>query len=261
MTPFFLKLARRPIKRFINGMGSAIAFLTVIPMPARWVDPLRTPGRGLAWFPLVGVLIGGLMVTCAIWLSDKNAFIAAVWTLCLSVGITGALHLDGLADTADAWGGGRGSRERALEIMRDPRCGAFGVTAVVMACLLNVAALTYLIEHEQWWPIFLAPVAARGALLPMLAFTPYVRAQGIGSEFAAHAPPRVIGGVISLLATMTIALAGWMGFYVVAATLAGVLILRAVFKRWLGGITGDTLGATVIVIETVVLMVGVLVPV
>ena len=261
MTPSTLKPLPRLIKRLISGTCTAVAFLTVFPMPERWVDPSRALGQGLVFFPLVGMLIGALMVASAIWLSDKSALLAAVWTLCLSVGITGALHMDGLADTADAWGGSRGSRERALEIMRDPRCGAFGVTAVVMACLLNVAALTYLIEHRHWWPIFLAPVAARCALLPMFAFTPYVRAQGIGSGFAAHAPPRLIMGVILFLATITMALAGWMGFYVVAATLAGVLILRAVFKRWLGGITGDTLGATVIVLETVVLMVGVLVPV
>lgn len=261
MTPSYLKQSPPLIKRFFNGTCSAFAFLTVIPIPARWVDSSRAPGHALIFFPLVGLVIGALMVASAIWLSDKSALLAAVWTLCISIGVTGALHMDGLADTADAWGGSRGSRERALDIMRDPRCGAFGVTAVVMVCLLNVAALTYLIEHRHWWPIFLAPVAARCALLPMLAFTPYVRAQGIGSDFAAQAPPRLVTRVMWLMATIAVAVAGWIGFYAVAATLAGVWILRAFFKRWLGGITGDTLGATVIVLETVVLMVGVVVPV
>ena len=125
----------------MRGLLAAIAFLTRLPVPARvWAEASRPPVQ-LPWYPVVGLLIGALLSGLACLLSREPPLLTAALLLLAWTGITGGLHLDGLADSADAWVGGLGDRARTLEIMKDPRSGPMGVTAIVVVLLLKFAAL------------------------------------------------------------------------------------------------------------------------
>src|SRR5688572_12770064 len=124
------------LRRWLPAPQLAIGFLTVITVPGAGFDDPRTAGRSLRWFPLVGLLVGGVLA--AVDRLAASAFsqdVSVVLVLTTSAALTGALHLDGLADTADGVFGGR-TPERRLEIMRDSRIGSYGVVAVVLALLL-----------------------------------------------------------------------------------------------------------------------------
>jgi adenosylcobinamide-GDP ribazoletransferase len=235
----------------------AIGFLTRIPVPLRAFDDQRAQAASLAWYPLVGLLLGALLAALAWCLRDTPPLLSAALVLVTWVALTGALHLDGLADSADAWIGGIGgdrneSRERTLTIMKDPRCGPAGVVALVLVLLLKFAALASLpASHIALLP--LAPLLARTALTLAFVSTPYVRAGGLGAALVKA--PRA-GCVVAVLAGAVLCAAGqWRGALALAtATLAFIAWRRACMNR-IGGITGDTAGALAESIEAAVLVV------
>lgn len=233
------------------GLLAAIGFLTRVPVPARaFADP-RAQARSLAWYPAVGLLLGGLLCALAWGLQALPPLLGATLLVAAWVLLTGALHLDGLADSADAWVGGLGDRARTLAIMKDPACGPAGVVALVLVLLLKVAALASLFG-APWSALLLAPLLARMALTAAFATTPYVRAGGIGSGLVDA--PRV-GCAVGLLLGAAAAMAcGWRG--VLALAVAGLVFAgwRHACLRRLGGITGDTAGALAECVETAVLV-------
>lgn len=233
----------------MRGLFAAIGFLTRIPLPARAFDAASTPSAQLAWYPVVGLLIGGLLWGLAWLLSAAPPMLAAALLLLAWVALTGALHLDGLADSADAWVGGLGDRERTLAIMKDPRSGPIGVTAIVLVLLLKFAALASVPQPSPM--LWLAPVLARGLLPAAFATTPYVRSGGLGSGLAGES--RRACGLALLIATVIALPGGWLG-------LRAMLVAALVFAGWrwrgmrrLGGMTGDTCGALVELAEAAVL--------
>ena len=172
----------------MRGLLVAIGFLTRIPVPSRVFDDAPSRARSLAWYPLVGALIGAALCVMAWALPETRPLRAAALVLGAGVLIPGALHLDGLADSADAWIGGMGGtwderRVRTLEIMKDPRCGPAGVTALVLVVLLKFAALAS-VGGGAWTWLWLAPLLARMAATAAFLTTPYVRSGGLGSEIA-----------------------------------------------------------------------------
>ena len=236
----------------------AIGFLTRLPVPALRSVDAALQARSLPWYPLVGALVGGLLCAAAWGLARVGAPapMAAALLLALWVAITGALHLDGLADSADAWLGGHGAtpaqaRERTLAIMRDPRCGPAAVVALVLALLLKFAALASL-PQPAWWPLLLAPTLARAAVVPAFASMPYVRRAGIGSGLAA-APKAWSLAAVALVVAACIASGPAGGIALVAAALVFLGWRRACRAR-LGGMTGDTCGALVELVEVAVLV-------
>lgn len=235
----------------MRGLLVAIGFLTRIPVPVRVFDNARAQATSLAWYPAVGVLLGALLGALAWALHSLPPLIAASIMLLVWVALTGALHLDGLADSADAWVGGLGDRERTLTIMKDPRCGPAGVVALVLVLLLKFAALSSL--HAADWPLLLlAPLLARMALTAAFVSTPYVRSGGLGAALVAA--PRA-GCIAALL--LGIALCGAFGgrgaIAIAAAAVVFALWRRACMRR-LKGITGDTAGALVEMTEAAVLV-------
>jgi adenosylcobinamide-GDP ribazoletransferase len=213
----------------------------------------------LLWYPAVGLLLGLLLWGAAVVLSGVAIPLAASIVVVLWVLSTGALHLDGLADTVDAWAGGRGERERTLAIMKDPYSGPVGIAAVVCLLLLKFGALSALlhVRGSGVWgqmqfacALVLPPTLARGAVPLLFAQTPYVRMQGIGADLAqnqSHAGAWVIAAVTGLAA---IAFGRWYGLLATAVTALAYLIMRRAFIRRLGGMTGDCAGTLVEVIET-----------
>jgi adenosylcobinamide-GDP ribazoletransferase len=231
----------------------ALTFLTRIPL-GRWVDvEADDVGRGAWLFPLVGAVMGGVAglvadVT-ANWLPSLAAGALAVAAAAV---LTGALHLDALADTADALGGR--SREHALEIMRDYALGAFGVTGLVLVCLLDAALLGALAETNDAALVGLAAGAAgRAAMLPLAFALPYARPGGGQGRLLGGIGPVTLGLGIGL--TLALALpAGAAGLWGAGAAGLAALALGLVARSKFGGVTGDVLGATAKLAETAALL-------
>jgi adenosylcobinamide-GDP ribazoletransferase len=231
----------------------ALQFLSSLPLQLPGMPTPEEQGRSLLCYPLVGLLFGVVLLAGAWLLKGTSPVLAAALLLSIWVAMSGALHLDGLADSADAWLGGLGDRERTLEIMKDPRSGPMAVVVLVLLLLLKFAALLALLQGGQWLALLLAPVLGRASLLGLFLTTPYVRAGGLGAAMAAHLP-RDAGWRVLLLSAALCLLAGWDGLLAVAATAAVCLLLRRQLLRRLGGTTGDTAGALLELTECAVLL-------
>ena len=151
----------------LRGALVAFRYLTVLPLPrSRVVGDL---GRAAGWFPVVGLGLGVCLALASLAVDRVvPPGVGAMLLVALWVGLTGGLHLDGLADTCDGLGGGW-SRERTLTIMRDARSGPYGVTAIVLLLGLKAAALASLPEGLAWRALVLAPVLARAGPLLLVA--------------------------------------------------------------------------------------------
>lgn len=234
---------------------AAIGFLTRIPVPARVFADADAQRRALIWYPLAGAVIGALLCALAWALQTRPPLLSAALLLIAWTALTGALHLDGLADMADAWVGGmradaRHSRERTLEIMRDPRSGPLAVVAVVLALLLKFAALASL-PAPAWAGLLLAPLLARAALTLAFLTTPYVRSGGLGQALVAA--PRAACAAALAASAAACALAGWRGALALATALLVFALWRRACLRRLQGMTGDTCGALTELTEAAVL--------
>lgn len=229
----------------------ALGFLTRLPVPSRAFEDAHAQSRSLACYPLVGAILGGLLVGLAGLLHEAPPLLVAALVLTCWVASTGALHLDGLADSADAWVGGLGDRERTLTIMKDPRSGPMAVTAVVLLLLLKFAALASL-PRTAWGGLLLAPLLGRTALTLAFLITPYARAQGLGTGLLA-APRALSAGAVLLAAGAAVAFAQAGLVALVAAGAVFLLWRRACMQR-LGGFTGDTAGALAECVEAAVLI-------
>ncbi len=221
----------------------ALSFLTTLPVGARPGDP----ARALRWFPLVGGVIG--MVLVAVDALARPVFplpLRSVIVLAASWLLTGGLHLDGLADTFDGLAAG-GDRKRALTVMRDSRIGSAGATALVLTLLLKLGALLELEGGVRSMALLMGPVIGRQAMVIMLSVHPYAREDGLAGGFFGHGKGELIW---SLLLTAGLSLAAWyvwgggVGLLVGATVaLSGAWLLGRHIARRIGGMTGDTLGA------------------
>lgn len=234
---------------------AAIGFLTRVPVPPRVFDGADTAAQ-LAWYPIVGWLIGAVLWGFGWVLSSAPPLLASALLLLAWVALTGALHLDGLADSADAWVGGLGDRERTLAIMKDPRSGPMGVVAVVLVLLLKFAALASL--PHPGVALWLAPLLGRAVLTAAFVHTPYVRSGGLGSALVTA--PRLASVAGIMLALVLCLFAGWPGFRALLAATLVFALWRLACMRRLGGMTGDTCGALAELVEAAVLVVLALLP-
>jgi len=166
----------------------ALQFLTRLPVSLPGMPTPEQVGRSLLWYPLVGLLLGLLLWGAHLLLGQASAVLQAAIILALWVGLSGGLHLDGLADTADAWVGGFADRERTLAIMKDPRSGPIAVVVLVLLLLLKFAALFTLLQAGQGIYLLLLPWLGRSLLPLLLATTPYVRVGGLGQALVDHLP-------------------------------------------------------------------------
>ena len=221
----------------------AIQFLTRLPVPGQLATTQEELGRAAVFFPLVGTIVGGGAAAVFI-LTNRVAPLSAAVLLALGFAtfLTNAFHEDGLADTFDGLGGGW-TRDRALEIMRDSRIGTYGSVALIFLILGKYTFLTALDSRQIWRWLIVAHTASRWTVLPLCMWLPYARAEGQGKLVAKQIgfPALLIGGVIFLLILL---LLPWrLAIITFAVTAAVVLFSGLYFKRRLGGITGDCLGA------------------
>jgi adenosylcobinamide-GDP ribazoletransferase len=233
-----------------NAFAIAVQFLTRWPVHCEWSP--RAAGLSLLFYPLVGLLIGGVLWLLSLLLVGgdllASALLVSAWVL-----MTGALHLDGLADSADAWVGGYGDRERTLAIMKDPYAGPVGVTALILVLGLKWSAVAGLLAEGDLLGLVLAPVLARTAVLALFYSTPYAREQGLGAALAQHLPRREAARVLLAVGALTVLAGGRDGIWLLLAAFVALVLLRAMMMRRLGGTTGDTAGATIELVEVAVL--------
>ena len=239
----------------------ALQFLTRFPVRIEPPASGAELGRSLWWYPVVGALLGLVLYATAFALAGRPPLLGAALVLCVWVLGTGALHLDGLADVADAWVGGHGDRERTLAIMKDVHAGTMAIAALVVVLLLKWSALTSLLTHGA--PRFalpvlancvLPPLLARAAIPLLLATTAYVRPGGIATELVAHQrrPANVL--VFAAAAALAVGLGALRGLLALLAAAALLFGLRLAFVRRLGGVTGDCCGTVIELIEASVLV-------
>jgi adenosylcobinamide-GDP ribazoletransferase len=232
----------------------ALQFLSSLPIRLPGMPTPEELGRSLLFYPLVGLLFGAILWGLNWLLLGTPLLLHAALLLSVWVVLSGALHLDGLADSADAWLGGYGDRERTLTIMKDPRSGPIAVVTLVLVLLLKFAALLALIEQQHSVVLIIVPLISRSALLGLFLTTSYVRPGGLGQALADHLPRLAGKQVLAISAVACVLMAGLSAVWVLALAAVLFVWLRQVMVRRLGGTTGDTAGALLELLEVAVLM-------
>ncbi len=253
----------------------AIAFLTRIPavnLSKALKENNKAISQGsLFFYPLVGLIIGLLLASiyyiCGWQVTNSTALpipgfdstslvIAALMLLAWCL-ITGGLHLDGLADAADAWVGGYGDKQRTLDIMKDPTVGPMGAMLVVVVLLLKFAALVVVVDKCEGWALMGAilaiPMLARFSILPLFYFTPYVREKGLGSNLKQSISPILFIVVTTLCMLLTVVFLQQKSIFILVLATAILLWARNIMMQRIGGTTGDTAGAMIEVQEALLL--------
>lgn len=250
--------ARATLLTPLRGLRAAVVFLTRVPAGGfpysevewRWA---------CAFFPLVGAAVGALSAGVARLTSSAGPAVAAALALIASLLVTGALHEDGLADTADALGGSY-DRDKLFVILKDSRIGAFGAIALVMSLMLRAALLTRLDDHLPA-ALLLAGAWSRLAPVWLMRALPYVTATVVSRSrplVQARLPQTALAMVWGLAAVFVAARLGLTPLAVVSAVGATLIVtLLCGWRFWIraGGITGDFLGATQQIVECAVLLV------
>jgi adenosylcobinamide-GDP ribazoletransferase len=231
----------------------ALQFLTVLPIKLKTMPSAQQNGQSLLFYPLVGLLIGLVLFGFSLFLVKLSTLLIASIILVLWIWLTGGLHLDGLADTSDAWVGGFGDPERTLKIMKDPACGPIGVLSLIVVCLLKFAALYVLIEQHLNVFLILIPAIGRSIALFLFLTTVYVRVKGLGSSISDSIPKRAIWMVFVITSSLLLVFK-WLGLIALVCFLSLAFYLRRLFIQKIGGITGDTIGAAIELVEMSVLL-------
>ncbi|GAA1379267.1 adenosylcobinamide-GDP ribazoletransferase [Catellatospora chokoriensis] len=239
----------RPRTGRLDGLRLALTTLTVAPVAGPRSLDRAVAGRAMTLAPAVGVLLGALLGGVLAALSaGLPALVAATLTVGLAALLSRGLHLDGLADTVDALGSYR-SRERALEIMKSPEVGPFGVVALILVLLLQVGALAQLSARPL--PALVAAVAAAvaGGRLAIAEAcrrgVPAARPGGMGALVAGTVHPAAVAVAalaVAALAVPAVPHRPWQGPAAVLGSLLVVVGLRVHLVRRFGGVTGDVLG-------------------
>jgi adenosylcobinamide-GDP ribazoletransferase len=236
----------------VRSFFAGVAFLTRLPVGKIATFEALDVAHSSGWFPVIGLLLGSIYALAAALLrTHLPPAVTAVLLIVLDALLTGALHFDGLADTADGFGGGQ-TREDVLRIMRDHTIGSYGGLALAALVALKLTAYTVLLQKNNWLAgVILPPALGRWSMLLLTATLPYARPstsviEGMGkrSLFWGTAPIP-----IPLIAAQSAR--GWIAWAVVASVTAAFGLYC---RRRIAGITGDTLGANLQLCESAALL-------
>jgi adenosylcobinamide-GDP ribazoletransferase len=243
----------------LTRLRLAISFLTILPVIDQRPASDEAVAGSFLWFPVVGFAIGIALVGEDWILAHvcpqviRSVLIVASLTV-----ITGAVHLDGLADTADALGAGR-DRDRALEILRDSRVGTFGASAIFFDLTLKILALSTLAGTRRYLALIIAPTLARYAMLMVGLGIPYLRESGAGSTLLGGQDlvwRRKVALLFLIIACpMILSPFPTAAVFALSLAIAIAFAMHLFYRRWLGGVTGDLIGACGELVEIVVLLV------
>jgi len=244
--------------RMIKLLFSAVAFLTRLPVPERWQVEPDGLASSAVFFPLVGVVISaGATILNHVFSRFVPHDLLMVVILAYLVVVTGGFHEDALADAADGFGGGW-DKDRILAIMRDSRVGSFGVVALALSLLARFVLLKNLPALKFDGYLLAGQVACRWTALPLAFFLPPAR-EKIGQGVRVAGKISVASLIVGTL--LTIAIVGGAltlnGAWVMLVVVVITALSGAYYRRWIGGVTGDCLGATNQISEVAVYFTGV----
>jgi adenosylcobinamide-GDP ribazoletransferase len=225
----------------VKSFLAALQFLTIFPWPRRRDRSAGDIGEGASFFPLVGFLLGGILVLLNSFVKPfVPGVLLSVALVALLTWLSRGLHLDGLADTFDGLGAG-GERERVLKIMNDSHIGVFGVLAVVLLLLFKVRAVE-LMDAERWRALLIAPVLGRWAMV-LLGYRSKAAKEGLGSTLIAHMRGKHL--IVATLTTLVLAVVFLeiTGIAIMIGIAVFTIACKTYFHRRLGGVTGDIFGA------------------
>lgn len=231
----------------------ALQFLTRCPVRLNSMPTPQQNAQSLLFYPLVGLLIGVVLYGGAVLLHALPPILLSSMILVVWIGLTGALHLDGLADTADAWVGGFGDKARTLAIMKDPNCGPMGVISLVLLCIMKWSTLYVLLEQQLDLALLICPMLGRLAPLFFFLTTPYARENGLGRQMVMYLN-RPMATALVLLLPLTLLYWRWSGVVILIVFYTLLVYLRHQFIQRLDGVTGDNIGASVELIEVMMLL-------
>ena len=237
--------------RFIQPLFAALGFLTIVPVPSLICGTEDDLSRSLPWFVVVGAMIG----TGAAFMDKALCYFlpvgpASAVTVLLLIAVSGGLHMDGLADTADGFFSSR-PKSQMLDIMRDSRIGAMGVIAIVSVMLLKFSLLSSMDDGTRFMVVFMIPVAGRFAPVFAIVTMKYVRGDaGLGTVFKKNASFFSLCTSFLLFLGVCFWAARYYGLIIAVGTISLVAIFSFWCRRKIGGWTGDTLGASVEISET-----------
>lgn len=230
----------------------ALQFLTIIPIRLPKLPTAQQNAASLLFHPLVGLFLGAILwllagvISLPVMLTSCLVLVAWVW-------LTGGLHLDGLADTTDGWVGGYMDQARTLSIMKDSHIGAMGVLSLVVVLMLKWAAIYSLLSSKLPLGFLAVPLLGRLAVLILFLTTPYVSSNGLGTSLQG-ASAGLSKLVLGLYLLVTLCLLGLQAYPVLLVWGLAIVYLRRIFIKRLDGVTGDTLGASIEIIETTLLI-------
>jgi cobalamin 5'-phosphate synthase/cobalamin synthase len=245
------------MRRLLAGL----AFLSRLPVPQPRDGGYDAAdlGKATLLFPVVGAILGGIEAALLVAIGAKlPPLLGAMLLLVVHVLLTGALHLDGLADMADGFGGGR-SREDVLRIMRDHHIGSFGVVALVLLLGLKAAALATLLATANWRALVVAAALGRWAAVPLARFLPYARRGegGLGAALTEHVGPAELLGATALACAIAFGAFGVRGWIPLAVAGGMTAFLGGLCRERIGGVTGDVMGAASELVEAAVYLIAV----
>jgi adenosylcobinamide-GDP ribazoletransferase len=239
------------------GFWAALQFLTIFPTPLRHEVTTETSGQSLPYFPLVGLILGAILLGLYYGLSLilPPAVVTALLIIALVI-LTGAHHLDGFIDTCDGVFASKSKKER-LDIMSDTKVGAFGIVGVVVLLLLKYASL---FSVSTILPaLLLMPSLSRWTMVSVIFTFPYARRSGMGLPFKLGATWQrlTIATIIALI--VAVVLLKWWGLVLMAVLWLIAFGIAGYFRSRLGGLTGDNYGAINELSEVLVLLLIILI--
>ena len=241
-----------------DELMASLAFCTRLPLWSATAFPGGTLSRSAWAFPIAGIVVG--LIAAAVYGLTHRAGVPAWPAAALSVAatllLTGCLHEDGLADTADGFGGGA-TREQKLDIMRDSRIGTYGVCALIISLLLRVGVVaSFFSSITAAWALLAAHAGARATMMAFMFLVPPARRDGLSSD--AGQPPAESAGVAVILGFIFAAISVGFTRAVVALILLAVVVavMAWLSRKQIGGQTGDVLGAVEQISEIAILLVA-----
>lgn len=243
-----------PRQHPLRDAALALSLLTVVPTRVRWPEEGGTQVAG--WFPVVGWFVGAVgygllkLVESTTGLVEAPFVLAAVIVIVWAL-MTRLLHYDGLADAADGYWGSHDA-ERRLEIMSDSHTGAFGASAVALVSILMVTSVAAIIRAPHETPLLIIPVFSRFAATAAAWLGKPARPGGLGRSVMGR--PTILAATVSAIALGVAIYAAWLGFGLAGLAFSGFALLLAlgvphVLSLRFGGVTGDVMGASVLITE------------
>ena len=238
----------------------AIQFLSSLPVGHLPMPKDKDVGASLMFYPVVGALLGFILSALAFGLMQVfGSGLSAALLLSAWVVLTGALHIDGLADCADAWMGGLGSKKRTLELMKDPTSGPIAIATVILVMLVKYAALeallTQAMAQQSYYLVLIWPlILSRMSAMILFSSTPYARKNGLGKAISEHLSTNAVWGVCCVVLVLACLVFRWHLVTILVAGLAVFIYLRHLMLSRIDGCTGDTAGALIELSEVAILL-------